>query len=91
MQKNKPATKYSPVSTDFPDSCDDYAQTRLLSIFEPVVVGVPPEDASRGLVRLPGGQLRHYGQRLDKGEWRNVYIASDDCGLTWRERPERPP
>jgi hypothetical protein len=74
-------------SIPFPESCDDYARERLLSVFEPLVVGVPPEDASRGLVRLPDGQLRHYGQRLENGSWRNVYMASDDCGLSWRERP----
>lgn len=80
----------SSIHIPYPISCGDYERTRLQAIFAPVVTGVPPEDASRSLVRLPDGQLRHYGQRFDGGSWRNVFLVSDDCGLSWRERPVPP-
>lgn len=55
----------------------------------PQVVGVPPDFACRGLMVMPDGEIRHYGFRLDAGKEAHgvqpVYIASRDCGFSWRE------
>ncbi len=50
----------------------------LESIYEPVVVGVPPVEAFNGLVQLPDGEIRHCGQE--------DYLFSRDHGLTWETR-----
>lgn len=59
----------------------------LQRIFEPVVVGIPPEDARRGLCVMPDGEIRSYGV-ADKqhvaDEGQVVYLASRDCGLSWK-------
>jgi hypothetical protein len=34
----------------------------LEQIYDPVFVGRPPHDAVNGLIQLPDGELRHYGQ-----------------------------
>jgi hypothetical protein len=61
----------------------------LRLIFAPRAVAVPPENASRGLMEMPDGEIRHYGFR---GSVRGtgdplepVYLSSRDCGLSWRE------
>lgn len=43
----------------------------------PRVVGVPPQNAYTGLVKLPDGEIRHYGK--------DHYISSTDQGETWSE------
>ncbi len=43
-----------------------YADKLLKEIHEPRIVGVPPSNASRDLMRLPDGELRHYGGYLAK-------------------------
>jgi hypothetical protein len=57
------------------------------TIFTPRFVGRPPDNAFNGLVRLPGGELRHYGF---EGSWFNpsihLYIYSQDNGLTWSRK-----
>lgn len=60
----------------------------LRRITAPQVVGVPPDNASRGLMVMPNGEVRHYGFRHEgghKGASQPVYISSRDCGLSWRE------
>ena len=61
----------------------------LRRIHAPKVVAVPPENACRGLMVMPDGEIRHYGFRHEaskKGDaFRPVYITSRDCGLSWRE------
>lgn len=61
----------------------------LRRIEAPRVVAVPPENASRGLMELPDGEIRHYGFRGNvrgAGEpLEAVYLSSRDCGLNWRE------
>jgi hypothetical protein len=61
----------------------------LRRIEAPRAVAVPPENASRGLMELPDGEIRHYGFRgsvRGKGEpLEAVYLSSRDCGLNWRE------
>ncbi len=61
----------------------------LKRIGAPRMVAVPPENASRGLMEMPDGEIRHYGFR---GSVRGkdeplevVYLSSRDCGLSWRE------
>jgi hypothetical protein len=53
-------------------------------VYEPIFAGRPADNAFNGLVRLPDGELRHYGF---EGPWFNparyVYISSRDNGLTW--------
>jgi BNR repeat protein len=49
----------------------------LQNIHEPVVVGTPPVNAFNGLVRMPDGEIRHYGG--------GGYVASRDHGLSWTE------
>ncbi|MBN2292513.1 MAG: exo-alpha-sialidase, partial [Pirellulales bacterium] len=57
----------------------------LRRIYAPQVVGVPPEDACRGLTVMPDGEIRHYGFRHNDGAVEPIYISSRDCGLSWRE------
>lgn len=62
----------------------------LKQIFAPRGVAVPPENACRGLMQLPDGEIRHYGFRggfFGKGKKSvvPVYLSSCDCGLNWRE------
>ena len=69
-----------------PDSATIEALRR---IHAPKVVGVPPQNACRGLMVMPDGEIRHYGFRYSgtkKGAGgRPVYLSSRDCGLSWRE------
>ncbi len=47
----------------------------------PQVVGVPPSDAGRGLVRVSGTEIRHYS-----GDKKPLhYLVSRDNGLTWSD------
>ena len=61
----------------------------LRRIHAPQIVGVPPDNACRGLMVMPDGEIRHYGFRLEGDQKaaasRPVYISSHDCGLSWRE------
>ncbi len=61
----------------------------LERIYAPQVVGVPPENACRGLMVMPDGEIRHYGSRYDAGKDgptpHRIYLSSRDCGLSWRE------
>ncbi len=63
----------------------------LRRIHAPKVVGVPPQNACRGLMVMPDGEIRHYGFRYrgtkkGVGGW-PVRLSSSDCGLSWREVP----
>jgi len=59
----------------------------LRRIHAPQVVGVPPDNACRGLMVMPDGEIRHYGFRRDGAKFppQPVYLSSRDCGLSWRE------
>ncbi len=49
---------------------------------EPRVVGTPPADAGRGLVRVSASEIRHYdGDRKEPG-----YLVSQDNGESWTYR-----
>ncbi len=48
----------------------------------PYIVGVPPVDAGRGLIRASDTEIRHYGGRGAK-----IYLVSYDNGQTWQELP----
>jgi hypothetical protein len=72
---------------DLPTGFDNFSEKILKEFFAPTVVGVPPEDASRGFVSIPNGEIRHYGEYLSKGRWAKCYTESLDCGLNWRMRP----
>lgn len=56
----------------------------------PRVVGTPPADAGRGLVRVSATEIRHYdGNRKHPG-----YLVSRDNGETWKHEktgPDYPP
>lgn len=47
----------------------------------PRIVGTPPADAGRGLVRVSADEIRHYG-----GNESTTYLVSLDNGETWAER-----
>jgi len=63
----------------------------LRRIHAPLVVGVPTDNACRGLMVMSDGEIRHYGFRLKAGKDAQgvepVYLSSHDCGLSWREVP----
>ncbi len=60
-------------------ACVCYAQQAPKSIPEPEVVGVPPVDAGRGLIRVNAQEIRHYdGDVKTPG-----YLLSNDNGKTW--------
>ncbi len=65
---------------------------RLTAVHEPVVVGVPPANARRDLMRLPDGELRHYGFKgvVREGTHVGIYIVSHDHGFSWQERRTPP-
>ena len=56
----------------------------LDDIFAPIVVGTPPSDAFTGLIRLPDGEIRHYGgggfifSRDDGHSWKNYRFGEED-------------
>ena len=74
---------------------DPETRSALRRIYAPQVVGVPPENACRGLMVMPDGEIRHYGFRYDAGKkedaYRPLYISSRDDGLSWREVPIETP
>ena len=53
-------------------------------IYEPFFAGRPPYNAFNGLVRLPDGELRHYGF---EGDWFHpsayIYLSGTAAGLSW--------
>lgn len=60
---------------------------QLQRIFAPQIMTVPPTDAGKHLCIMPDGEIRLYGfaNRFapdDEGD--RVYIASTDCGLSWK-------
>ncbi len=59
----------------------------LQRIYAPQVVCVPPSDACRNMCVTKDGEIRIYGA-VDKQRFDDigtpVYIASTDCGLTWK-------
>ena len=48
---------------------------------KPIVVGVPPADGGRGLVRISTREIRHYSGNKRK----KLYLVSKDNGETWKE------
>ncbi len=65
----------------------------LQRVYAPQVVAVPPRDAAKSLCLMPDGEIRIYGvadKKEPDDEGRQVYIASGDCGLSWKthETPE---
>jgi hypothetical protein len=54
---------------------------QTFSNYLPEVVGVPPSDGGRGLVRVNSNEIRHYsGGKGEKG--RNILVSRDN-GKTW--------
>ncbi len=52
-------------------------------VYEPTVVGSPPDNAFVGLVRLDNGEIRHYNYgEGNKGD-KSFYIRSMDDGHSW--------
>lgn len=65
----------------------NFDMQRLKSVHEPVIVDIPPMDADHSLCVLPDGEIRSYGQEgrkhfSERGQ--RVYLASRDCGLSWK-------
>ena len=55
----------------------------LTKVYEPTVVGSPPDNAFVGLVRLDNGEIRHYNYgEGNKGD-KSFYIRSLDNGHSW--------
>ena len=69
-----------------------FDEKRLRSIFEPVIVGVPPADAGTNLCVLQDGEIRVYGAEGKKRDFpgNRIYLSSRDCGLSWKVFPESP-
>ena len=67
----------------------------LRHIYAPQVVAIPPENACRGLMEMPDGEIRHYGFRGGFGKGaepvKPVYLSSRDYGLSWCEVPLKGP
>ena len=67
------------------------SDVRLLKeIYEPTIVGVPLEDARRGLMVMPDGEIRSYGMANIPDAYSHeigdlVYLSSRDCGLSWKK------
>ncbi|MBO5050697.1 MAG: exo-alpha-sialidase [Clostridia bacterium] len=64
-------------------------EDRLLleKIYAPQVVAIPPVDACRSMCVTPDGEIRIYGaieQKSPEDVGTQVYIASRDCGLSWK-------
>ena len=60
---------------------------QLSLIYEPTVVAVQPDDTRRDLCVMPDGELRFYGRTAKVSPStgsRACYIASRDCGLSWK-------
>lgn len=53
--------------------------TQSLAVEPPYVVGVPPADAGRGLVRVDSNEIRHYAGKRTK-----QFLQSKDNGETWK-------
>ncbi|MDR2116923.1 MAG: glycoside hydrolase [Planctomycetaceae bacterium] len=67
---------------------NDFDTKELQSIYEPVVVTVPPSNAGRNTCVLPDGEIRIYGYQGKKNHYdktERIYLASRDCGLSWKK------
>jgi hypothetical protein len=65
----------------------------LKAIYSPTVVATPPADACKHVVLMPDGEIRIYGfaERTHPDEVVDrVYIASNDCGLSWKKHLVKP-
>lgn len=56
------------------------ASNCLAEIKAPYIVGTPPADAGRGLIRIDNNEIRHYA-----GKGGKFYLQSLDNGETWKE------
>lgn len=54
--------------------------SQSLAVEAPRIVGTPPVDAGRGLVRISQSEIRHY-----PGKGGTHYLRSTDNGETWKE------
>lgn len=59
------------------------------AIHDPVVTGVPPVNPHRDFMKMPDGELRHYGVNAFRDADGTIVLTrlvakSDDCGLNWR-------
>lgn len=59
-------------------------------VWAPRIVATPPAAAARDMCVTAGGQIRHYGFVDDGQTNRRVFVASDDCGMSWRVCPADP-
>lgn len=59
-------------------TCAFHAQS---AIMPPVIVGTPPSDAGRGLVRVSDTEIRVYSGTRGKPD----YLVSKDNGMTWNK------
>ena len=53
------------------------------NVYEPTVVGSPPDNAFVGLVRLDKGEIRHYNYGEGSKSEKYFYIRSVDNGHNW--------
>lgn len=66
------------------------ADSRLDSVYAPVVVGIPPCDAYIGLSLMPDGEIRHYNYGAQPDRPTPGYLSSRDHGFSWK-RMSLPP
>ena len=52
-------------------------------VYQPTVVGSPPDNAFVGLVRLDNGEIRHYNYGEGNKGGKSFYIRSVDDGHSW--------
>lgn len=67
----------------------DYDLLQLQEIYAPRPVAVPPVNATRELMQLPGGEIRHY-HLLEQELVSDYFLASKDYGLSWKKFPAPP-
>lgn len=83
----------NPFLSVMAEKLSDFDRRELQRIHNPRVVGIPPEYAGRGLSVLPDGELRHYGH-IHRPDFNKdgdaAYLASRDCGLSWKYYPAAP-
>ena len=60
----------------------DTNASRIPAVSPPRIVGTPPADAGRGLVRVSPTEIRHY-----PGKGGKSFLQSLDNGETWHTRP----
>ena len=83
----KPLPRHKEYLKLMEERLSDEDKLMLGKIYEPTVVGVPPENARSYVCIMPDGEIRAYGSayRTEADpEGMEIYLSSTDCGLSWK-------